>query len=120
MKTKNLKKTILISLLAVGVIWNLFFLLPIINSELSRFINSKFIMDMIADSYDNFLSPQVCILVSFVNLWYAVVELYSEYKVQKSSVKRFVGYWIYAIGSVAALVIHCISFNYVFSCLVAG
>lgn len=122
MKRKHDKITItaMVSLMAVSLIWNLIFVLTSVSSEVSRAIHSNPITNMIEDSYDNFLTPQICILVSFVNLCYAIAGLYSIYKSQESIKKQMAGYWIYAVCSLSALIIHCISFNHVFSGLIAG
>lgn len=120
MKSKKRKITILISLLSVTLIWNLIFYLPFVSSEVSRLIHSNPITNTIEDLYDNFFAPQICIIISFINLCYAIAGLHSISKISEKNKKQLVVYWLYAIISLSSLIINCISFNYVFSCLIAG
>lgn len=122
MKQKSNKITLvtLIFLLAISLIWNLIFILPSINAEISRLIRSNPITYELRHMYWSCFPSLISIFVSFINAVYAIIGLFKQYKSKITSKKCFVGYLIYVIISLGALIIHCITHNYVFRCLVAG
>ena len=94
--------------------------MPSVSAEVSRIIHSNPITNFMQHLYDNFLAPQICILVSFINLCYAFIKLQKNYKSHKTTKKMLCIYCAYAIISLAALVIHCISFHCILGSLLAG
>lgn len=94
--------------------------MPSVSAEVSQIIHSNPITNFMQHLYDNFLAPQICILVSFINLCYAFIKLQKNYKSHKITKKMLCIYCAYAIFSLATLVIHCISFHCILGSLLAG
>lgn len=119
-KRNKITLIVLVSLLTVSLIWNLIFKLPSVSVEISRLIHSNPITDMLENIYWDGIPSLISIPISFTNLIYAIVRSHSVFKSKPSSKKRFIGYLIYAVVSLGALIIHCITFDYIFGALVAG
>ena len=117
---KKIITIVLICLLGASLIWHLTYNFTFISADVARIIFSNPITYSMQRFYDNFLSSQICIFISFINLCYAIMGLHKNYKSQETSKKLLVTYYVYAIISFIVLVIHCISFYYIFGHLVAG
>ena len=122
MKQKRSKiiMAILIFLLAASLIGVLVFWLPNVNANVSRRIHSNSITAMMEDIYENINSYVISIPITFANVICAVKGLRLVYKEKTSASKRLIGYWIYAIISSGALVVHWLTFVYVVECTIAG
>ena len=57
--------------------------------------------------HNNFFAQAVCLVISFLNLFYSIACLRSVYKEKASASKPIVGHWIYAIISLGAVVSSC-------------
>lgn len=119
-KHSNITMAVLIFLLAMSLIWNLIFQLPSVSTEIAKLIYSNTITHTLVNIYWDGLPSLISIPVSFANIIYAIMALHSVYKSKIPNKKSFIGYLIYATISLGALVIHCMTFYYIFSCLVAG
>ena len=121
MNNKKHRTTMIILnvLLFISLIWTLIFKLPSVNADFSRFIHSNPILDTIENAYWNggFLIP---FPISIANVIYSIMCLHSTYKSQRPNYKQTVEYLTYTIISLFALVIHCITFNYIIECIIAG
>ena len=111
---------VLIFLLAISLTGVLIFWLPDISVNISRRIHSNSITATMEDIYDNINSYVISIPITFANVICAVKGLRLVYKEKTSASKRLIGYWIYAIISSGALVVHWLTFVYVVECTIAG
>ncbi len=119
MKSKKIM-VVLISLLALGLIGTFIFKLPDVNVTMSRLIHSNPITDTVEDIYWRPPIYLIIIPIAFANVVYAAKVLRSMYKEKTSTHKCIIGYWIYMIISLGALVIHWLTFVYVIKCVLAG
>lgn len=110
--------TVLIILLVLGLMGALIFILPQVSVEWANLILDNPITDKVWDIYWN--TSLLNILISFANVTYAVKGFYLMYKEKMSTPKCIIGYLIYAIISLGAIVVHCITFEYVFSAMISG
>ena len=122
MKQKRSKiiMAILIFLLAISLIGVLVFWLPDISVEWARLIYDNPITREICHMFWSFIPSLICIPIAFANVICAVKGLRLVYKEKTSTSKRLIGYWIYAIISSGALVVHWLTFVYVVECTIAG
>ncbi len=119
-KRNKIIMAILISLLALGLIGTLIFRLPDVSVEWARLIINNPITREIRYMYWDCLPSLISIPISFANGICAIKGLHSMYKEKTSTSKRIIGYLVYALISLCAVVIHCITFDYVFSAMIAG
>ena len=110
----------LIFLLAISLIVVLIFLLPEVSVEWARLIIDNPITREICHIFWSFIPSLICIPIAFANIVCAVKGLRLVYKEKTSTFKRLIGYWIYAIISSGALVVHWLTFVYVVECAIAG
>ena len=119
MKQKRDKviKGILISLLAISIVWSLIFHLSYTGSEILWAITSNPILRELRHIYWSCFPSLISVIVAFANVIYSGMELHSSYKAQGTKKTPSV---IYLIISLGALLLHLITHDYVFSALVAG
>ena len=122
MKQKHSKiiMVILIFLLAISLIGVLLFWLPDISINISRLVLNNPIIDEVRHIYWNINFYLIIIPIAFANVICAIKGLRLVYKEKTSTSKRLIGYWIYAIISSGALVVHWLTFVYVVECAIAG
>lgn len=124
MKQKTTKIIILISLISATLIWNLIFWLPNVSAEVAKFIYGNPITHTLTTAYDDFFASLICVVFSFGNLVFASLVLFEKYQLKKyqseNSDPKLTVYWVYTYISIGALVIHCISFHYIFQTYVSG
>lgn len=120
MKQKLNKMDILISLLAISLIGVLIFWLLFVNVNIARLISSNPITLIVLFLYWKPPTYLIIIPIAFANVVCAVKGLRSIYKEKASTSKRIIGYWIYTIISLGAVVIHCITFVFVIGGVIAG
>lgn len=122
MKNKNNKIIIeiLISLQVLMLIGTMLYWLPFKSVEWAEIIYNNPITDALVEFYFDGLASLISIIIAFAVIICAIKGLYSMYKEKTSTSKRIISYLIYAIISLGALVIHCITFVYVFNCKIAG
>ena len=122
MEKKRIKiiRTILISLLALGLIGTLIFWLPSVSVEWASLIIDNSITCEIRHMHWSCIPSLISIPISLANVICAIKVLCLMYKEKISKPKCIIGYLIYTLISLGAVVIHCITFDYVFSCMIAG
>lgn len=123
----KLQKTIimiLIFLLSASLIWSMIFWLPDVGAAAAQFIYGNSVTHALTSAYDDFFTPLICTFFSFANVVFAVCVLLKKHHVKKypsaEAVETLTLYWVYTFVSAAALIVHCLSFIYIFSCLIAG
>lgn len=116
MKPKNTIIIALTSLLLASLVWSMIFWLPDVGTEVARVIYANPVTDALSDAYENFFAPLLCVLYSFGNLIFAVLELFGMYvkRQTKETDEKLTIYWVYTFVSLGALVIHYIGFHYIF------
>lgn len=111
---------ILSSLMSISLVWALIFILPIVSVEAAGMVLSSQIIYELEHIYWSGIPSLVSIPISFANGIYAIKGLHSIYKEKTSTQKRIIGYLIYMIISLGTVIIHCITFDYVFSSMISG
>lgn len=119
-KCYKITAIILIVLLLASTLWCFIFWLPFVSTEMSRFIHSVSILAPLLHVYWSCFPSLVSVIISGINVVYAVKCVRVAYKNVQSDKKAFVRGIIYVALSFAALVIHSITHSYVFSCMIAG
>ena len=119
-KKHKIMMAVLIFLLALGLIGTLIFWLPSVSVEWANLIINNPITCEIRHMYWNCLPSLISIPISLANVIYTIMGLRSMYKTKTLTHKRIIGYLIYVIVSLGAIVVNCITFDYVFSCMIAG
>ncbi len=112
--------TILISLLSISLLWNILFWLPDVHVEIAHIIHSNIITRTLSRAYDDFFSSSLCTVFAFINLVYSVVIKLKEMHQPIAPEVKTIRYWSYPLFSAVVFIIHLLSFNYIFSCLIAG
>lgn len=107
--------------MAVGLIWNLIFWLHEADTGISRLIHGNPITDKLWLIYlDIGLPSLLSIPISFVNAAYTIMWLEAMHKSKSTTPKRLIKCLIYLAVSLGALVIHWITFHYIFSSIIAS
>lgn len=119
-KKRKITMSVLIILLALGLIGTLIFRLPGLGVEWARLILGNSITGKVRTIYWDCYPSLMNILIAFANVVYAVKGVYLIYKEKMSTSKGIIGYLIYTIISLGAIVVHCITFDYAFSAMIAG
>ncbi len=107
-------------MLVVSLIWNLIFKLTSVSVEMAILIYSNSITNMLVDMYWGGIPALISAIIAFVNIIYAISNLHSICKTQQSTLKKRVRYFAYAIISLSTFIIHCLTLNYLFKCMIAG
>lgn len=115
----TIKNTFLL-LLLIGILWNFLFILPNISPEISKAIHSNPITDMLEDIYWDGIPLLISIPIAFVNVICAAKNINQKYKLKQISIPKVLWYFIYAIFSLIALIMHCTTLNYIINCMLAG
>ena len=119
-KRDKIIMVIILPLLLLNLIWALIFWLPLVSKDIGKLIWNNPMLSTLWLIHNDFFVQVACFLISFANLFYAIAALRSMYKLETSTSKRIISYLIYAIISLCAIVIHCITFWRIFMWVIAG
>ena len=119
-KRDKIIMVIILSFLLLNLIWALIFWLPLVSKDIGKLIWNNPMLSTLWLTHNNFFVQVACFLISFANLFYAIAALRSMYKLKTSTSKHIISYLIYAIISLCAIVIHCITFYRIFMWVIAG
>lgn len=111
---KKIPIIILASLLSISVIWALIFWLTEI-----RILNNS-ITDILWSIYWDVYPAWISVLVAVFNLLFAIIKIKSINKTRITDKNPFRTYLSYLILSIAALVINCITSNYILGCVITS
>ena len=119
-KRSKIIMAILIFLLALSLIGILIFWLPKTSVDMAKLISSNPLTLTVRRIHWDPYPYLISIPIAFANVICAIKGLYSIYKERTSTPKRIIGYLIYMIISLGALVIHWLTFVFVIECIIAG
>ena len=119
-KRDKIIMVIMLPLLLLNLIWALIFWLPLVSKDIGKLIWNNPMLSTLWLIHNDFFVQVACFLISFANLFYAIAALRSMYKLKTSTSKHFISYLIYAIISLCAIIIHCITFWCIFMWVIAG
>ena len=119
-KRSKIIMAILIFLLALSLIGILIFWLPKTSVDMAKLISSNPLTLTVRHIHWAPYPYLLSIPIAFANVICAVKCLYSMYKEKTSTPKCIIGYLIYMIISLGALVIHWLTFVFVIECIIAG
>lgn len=121
-KRKNTIIIVLVSLLAAGMTWSLIFWLPDVSVALARMIQGNPVTNALTSAYYDFFTSLLCAVFSFFSLIFAGLDLFEMYVKRRTgeAVGKLTMNWVWTFVSLGALVVHGLSFRYIFLMYAAG